>query len=429
MKKIFDTVLKNSRYLLNLSATFLSQLVSAISVLVLTPLLLERLGTEHFGTYGVILNVVVFSTVFDFGFNIGFLKRLIEKKEDLLVLLNTLFFFFVGMFFFYVCLFFVLYTWGFVKIEAGIPFFACITALLIIQNILALLFDVIIQSVNKIFLGRAIRISKLLLEFVLLLILSKNGTVPLLLITSAVVNFLYLLVLMFFARKEIWYQFSLKLFSFSVILNHFKYSFWYFLSSIAVVLVFNSQLMMMNMIAGSTSVAKYLMITKFYDIMRIGLTNFTVVLFPTLATIQAEGDWVLIKEMYFSAIKRIVLMGIGIFLIVWLVVEPFFLKWSKFNDAEMSLLFMLFAVFILFIVIENVSATFLSALRENKAPTIVALFQGVVGLVFGYFLLLKMGVAGLALASLIALLATNFWFNPMYLLKRINSNIAKQQKV
>ncbi len=426
MKKIIDTVHQNSRYLLNLSATFLSQLVSALSVLILTPLLLERLGTAHFGTYGVVLNVVVFSTVFDFGFNIGFLKRLIEKGVDTLVLLNTLFFFFLGMFLLYIPLFFILFSIGFVKVDDGIPFFSLITALLIIQNILALLFDVILQSVNKIFLGRAIRVSKLLLDFFCILLLSKTGSVPVLLIAAAAVNFMYLIALMFFASKEMSYHFSLKLFNMGLLVGHFSYSFWYFLNSIAVVLVFNSQLIMMNMMAGSTSVAKYLMITKFYDLMRIGLTNFTVVLFPTLATIQAQGNWQKIKDMFFNSIKRILILGVIIFLMVWLIGEPFFLKWSKFNDAEMSLLFVLFAVFILLIVIDNVSATFLAALRENKIPTIVSLFQGGFGLILGYFLLLKMGVAGLALASLIALVTTNFWFNPVFLLKQINANIVKQ---
>jgi hypothetical protein len=39
-----------------------------------------------------------------------------------------------------------------------------------------------------------------------------------------------------------------------------------------------------------------------------------------------------------------------------------------------------------------------------------------------------MGVAGLALASLIALLSTNLWFNPVFLLKQINSKINLQKK-
>ncbi len=395
----------------------MSQLVSALSVLILTPLLLERLGTAYFGTYGVILNVIIFSSIFDFGLNVGFLKQLIEKKEDALVLLNTIFFFFLGMFPLYIPLFTVLFTLGLVKIDTGIPFFALITSVLIIQNILAAFFDVIIQSVNKIFLGRAIRVSKLLLEFFLLLFLSLKGSVPVLLIASASVNCLYIISLVFFSRKELAYTFSLRYVRFNALVKHLGYSFWYFLNTVAVSLVFNSQVIMMNMIAGSTGVAKYLMITRFYDMLRIGLTNFTTVLFPVLATIQLQGDWGKIKRYYFSSMIRIALMGAVIFGLVWWIGKPLFLQWSKFNDPEMGRLFMVFSVFILFIVIDNVSSTFLGALKENKASTLVALIQGALGLGLGYLLLLKMGVTGVALASLIALAITNFWFNPYYLMK------------
>lgn len=424
MKKLVNSVKDNSRYLLNLCATFMSQLVSALSVLILTPLLLERLGTVHFGTYGVILNLVLFSSVFDFGLNIGFLKRLIEKKEDTLVLLNTIFFFFLGMFLLCIPLFVWLFSAGLVKIGEGIPFFALMTAILLVQNILAAFFDVIIQSVNKIFLGRSIRVVKLLLEFFALLFLSKLGSVWILLIASAVVNLLYILALVYFSRKELEYFISIRYIQWAALVKHLGYSFWYFLNTVAVSLVFNSQVILMNMVAGSTGVAKYLMITRFYDMMRIGLTNFTAVLFPVLASIQEAGRWDQIRSYFFRSILRISIMGVIIFLLVVLVGKPFFLQWSKFNDPEMSRLFLIFSVFILFIVIDNVSATFLGAFRENKATTIMAVFQGILGLSLGYFLMLNMGVSGMALASLIALLLTNFWFNPWYLMKLIKKHLA-----
>lgn len=424
MKRIIYSVKDNARYLLNLCATFMSQFVSALSVLILTPLLLERLGTVHFGTYGVILNVVLFSSIFDFGLNVGFLKRLIEKKEDTLVLLNTVFFFFLGMFLLYIPLFFFLFSAGLVKMDDGIPFFALMTSVLIVQNILAAFFDVIIQSVNKIFLGRSIRVVKLLLEFFGLLLLSVKGSVPVLLIASATVNTLYIIALVYFSRRELVYCISLKYIQWNALVKHLGYSFWYFLNTVAVSLVFNSQVIMMNMIAGSTGVAKYLMITRFYDMMRIGLSNFTAVLFPVLATIQEEGRWDQIRSYFFRSLLRVSIMGGIIFVLVWWIGKPLFLQWSKFNDPEMSRLFMVFSVFILFIVIDNVSATFLGAFRENKASTLMALVQGALGLGLGYLLLLKMGVTGMALASLIALLLTNFWFNPWYLVKLIKKHMA-----
>jgi O-antigen/teichoic acid export membrane protein len=65
----------------------------------------------------------------------------------------------------------------------------------------------------------------------------------------------------------------------------------------------------------------------------------------------------------------------------------------------------------------------LSALKLNRAPTIVSIFQGLIGLALGYFLLPKYGITGIAVALLIALSSTSLIFNPYYLLKKIRLHI------
>jgi len=78
-------------------------------------------------------------------------------------------------------------------------------------------------------------------------------------------------------------------------------------------LVFNSQVILMNMFIGAEGVAKYLIITRFYEIIRIGVANFTIILFPTLATIQAEGNWSLIREMFFKSLIRVSAFALFVF--------------------------------------------------------------------------------------------------------------------
>ncbi|MFK5057859.1 hypothetical protein ACI4AF_28490, partial [Klebsiella pneumoniae] len=69
----------------------------------------------------------------------------------------------------------------------------------------------------------------------------------------------------------------------------------------------------------------------------------------------------------------------------------------------------------------NVSATFLAALKENKVSVIISFFQGVLGTSLGYFLFFKAGLLGIISASIIALLFTNFWFNPYILVKKLKT--------
>lgn len=427
MKKVKALIQSNSRYLYNLCSTFLSQIISALSILILTPVLLNRLGAADFGVYGVILNVVVFAGVFDFGLNIGLLKKLIHQSKESKQLINTLFYFFVFLLFLGTPICYGIYFFKMVKVDTAILFYAVITALLITQNTLAALLDVIIQSSNKIFVGKIIRVVKLVLEFIFILILSDYYSIQVLLIVSVLVNIIYLALLYHYARKEFPFHLTLSKVSLQLFKGHIVYSFWYFLTSVAGMLVFNSQVILMNLFVGAEGVAKYLIVTRFFDIIRIGISNFTIVLFPRLANIQAEGNWLLITDLFFKSLKRVTVFALFIFLLTYFLGMPFFLKWSKYPDTEMASLFTLFAVFIFFIVIDNVSAIYISALKLNKLPTIVSIGQGVLGLILGYFLLKEFGIIGMAAGSLIALLATNFIFNPWYLIQKFKEHIQLQK--
>ncbi len=418
---------KHLRYLTNLSATFLSQAVSALSILLLTPVLVRNLGTEQFSLYGVLLNIIIFSSVFDFGLNIGLLRRLIHEKSQSEALISSLFFFFLFLFVISVPVFFVLYESEILNTGSNYFYHAFFTAILITQNILALLFDVIIQTANKIFVGKIIRISKLVIEFTALYFFCRQGSVTLLLLVSAVVNFLYIFILFYYSKKEVNYKISFAYSKWKLLVSHLRYSFWYFQAAIAGVLAFNAQIIMISSLLDSISVAKYILVSRFFDVIRIGLTNFTIVLFPMLATIQSEGNWSLLKEMYLTILKRMGILAIVLLAALIGIGQTVFVFWSKQGGQDIRLLFKLFAVFIMMIVIDNVSAVFLSALRLNKIQVIVAMGQGVVALVLGYLLIRPFGIAGIALGSIIALLATNFIFNPVYLIRQINQHISTKR--
>lgn len=411
---------------MNLSTTFLSQSISALSILILTPILLHQLGTAEFALYGIVLNVVIFSAVFDFGLNLGLLKKLIEKETQLTQLINSIFFFFIGFLLVSVLIFLFVYWYKIVDVADHVILYAIITALLVSQNIIALFFDMLIQSANKIFLGRTIRVIKLLVELITLIVLAQFKSVTLLFLGSLLVNACYILALQYYSKKEIEYEIAFKHFNTSVLFNHISYSGWYFLNSIAIVLVFNTQIMLINKHATSESVAKYLLVMKFYDIIRMGIANFMLVLFPTIAIVQSKGDWVEIKQSFFKALARISLMAFSIMLLNLLLIKPYFLTWSKFNDPEMANLFMLFGAFIFVIAVDNVSSTFLSALKFNRMPTIISIFQGMIGLTIGYYFLPIYGVAGVAIASIIALSCTSLLFNPIYLLVKIKRQMQNQ---
>ena len=68
----------NKRYISNLATTFLTQAISVGSIFILTPIFLKSLGTFGFSMYSVILNLIIYSAVIDFGMNFGLQKKMLS---------------------------------------------------------------------------------------------------------------------------------------------------------------------------------------------------------------------------------------------------------------------------------------------------------------------------------------------------------------
>lgn len=414
----------HKRYLSNLGATFISQAVSALSILILTPYFLKELGTAQFSIYGVILNLIVFSSIFDFGLNIGLLRKLVHQDQAQIQLINILFVFFIGLFIFSIPIYIGVFNLGLVSNIRHSLFIPILVAIVVSQNIIAILFDVIIQSVNKIFIGKLIRISRTLIEFVLLFYICRTGSVKYLLLTTVCVNFLYILALFIFSKKELNYHISIKYFKWTILKEHIVYSFWYFQNAVASVTVYNAQIIMISNFVDSVNVARYLVVTRFYDVIRTGLTNFTMVLFPTISGLQADGNWQKLKKIYLNVLLRVTFLVIVTFTIMLTFGQNIFLHWSRFNDPVVITLFQLYSFFVAMLIIEHVPTVFLAAFKFNKYPSIVASIQGMIGLLFTYLLLPHYGIIGGVIGSLIAFLLTNFWFNLYYLNKKLNQQIS-----
>jgi hypothetical protein len=88
----------SKNYLLNLITTFLSQACSASLIIFLVPTLQQNFSIEEFSNYGVLLNIILFTAAFDFGLNLGLIRRLIHETEKASVFISSTFFCFLGIF-------------------------------------------------------------------------------------------------------------------------------------------------------------------------------------------------------------------------------------------------------------------------------------------------------------------------------------------
>lgn len=404
----------------------MSQLFSALSVLYLTPKLFSSLGQEEFALYGVILNAIVFGGIMDLGMNIGMLRRLIHERKKTNTLFSSLFITYT-MFFVLLCLCTLVVQVLFPNVFSGIaPRYVYVLILLIIQNIIAALLDVMIQSSQKIFKAKIIRIVKTIAEFTCIVMSLNGGSLERILLIMVVLNFLYIVSLYIYAHYEIHFKLNIADFSFKTVFFHVHYSFWYFLTTLSGVLVFNSQVFILNQFAGSALLAEFVVFTRFFEIIRTSVSNFTVVLFPTIVTQERDHDKTKVLTLFRSAFSRTAIILSIIFILFFVFGEDVFIFWTKKQFIFDRKLFILFLVFTTLILFDNVSALFLSALKMNKQTTLVSLLQGLLVLFFTALTVTQYGLVGVVLSSILALCMTSLLFNPLYLINQLKSKTAEQ---
>lgn len=419
-RKIFQL---DGLYVANVSATFLSQFFSALSVLVLTPKLLTALGPTQFSLYGIILNAIVVGAILDFGMNLGLLRRFILEKEKTSALFSSVLLAYVFIVIIAAALLFLLNSFFPALLQGLSPLYLFILAILIFQTIVANLLDVMIQSSQKIFKAKLIRLVKVILEMSLILYFLSYGSLQWVLGIMLLVNTMYIVALYWYAGKAVQFSFEVKLSKWVLVKEHLIYSSWYFLTALSAVLVLNSQVFLLNKLVGAVLLAQFLVFARFFEIIRLAVSNFTVVLFPSIVSKEAEQNAKQLLNLFFVAIGRVVLVLIAIAGILYFIGEPLFTWWIKGKISFDARFFYLFLGFTSLILIDNVSALFLSALKLNKLPTIVSLLQGLLGLGLTWILVGRYGLNGALIASTIALVFTSLFFNPLYLIKQLRARV------
>jgi len=410
---------KHSRYLLNLGSTFGSQAVTALTILVLTPLLVQRLGEGAYSTYGVLLNLILVVSVFDFGLNTGLVHRLIQEPAQRNNLLNAVFFFYFFILLLAAPIIYFLFSIGWVVSAEHQALLAILLAGLVVQNILSSFAEAIFQSINKVYLSKWIRIGRTLLEAGLLYVLSAEGSVSLLLTTSFIVNVFFILVLLRVAGRKLSFTFHWKFFKWKVLRSQLQYSFWYFQNMLATVITYNIQILLLQHYLSAAQLTVFLLVFRFFEVFRLGLTNFTAVLFPSISAMQAQQNWKGLREQFRTVFTRVLGLSLITFGLLGWKGDAIFSWWSHYHSAESIAVFRVYTLYVFLLILDHVSVVFLSALKYNRTPSMVSTFQSTASLLLTGFLFTQWGLPGAVWASLLAFATTSLIFNPAYLLYRL----------
>jgi O-antigen/teichoic acid export membrane protein len=416
---------KYQRYWQNLYTTFLSQAISGLTILLLSPYLLKTLGEQDFGIYGLlILNILPLSLIADLGLNMGLLRRLIHEPEKASSLIAVVFYFFCALIPVLFLVYALVFQYGWVQVPETPYWYAGLLAILVFLTLLSVLFDVVIQSVNKIYLGRKIRMVKLVLEGLLVYAMATYFGLPGVFAAYLLANTVYVLLLVFFAKKERFFTLQWQEMQWHSLFVHIQYSGWYFIATLAQVLVFNAQTVLLGSIMSAAVLAQYILITRFYEVAKVALSNFTMILFPSIAQLEVNNNWQGILAQFKKVTIRMFLLCVVSGLVFFTVGKWLFVQWAGMNDTLVLQTFVGFGILLLLLVLEHVPIVFLTALKLNKMPSIVSVIQGLLGLTLAYFFIPIFGMLGIIYAGVLALLSTSFWFSYWYLYRKIRKKIS-----
>ena len=169
-------------------------------------MLIKNLGLTEFGTYGVVVNVISFSVVLDFGLNIGLVRTFIHKLPKTNELLSSLFVFFATLLLILFPIYYLFYHNYFTSEFKYSIEIALFTTIIVVQNIFAVYFDALIQSLNKIYISKIIRSGKLLTELLLVILFLQDISLLKILYITSFVNIFYIFSLYIYLKKQINYK-------------------------------------------------------------------------------------------------------------------------------------------------------------------------------------------------------------------------------
>lgn len=416
---MLNKLFQHRKYLINLSSTFASQATTALAIIVLTPILVANLGEEKFSIYGVLLNLIMLSMAFDFSLNTTLVRRLILYPTRSSESINTVFNFSLLILLFSLPIYYLVFQFQWVHVQGNQWIMSLLIGMVVAQNIVAVMFESVMQSVNQWKDAKLIRVGRTLLETGLLYWVSHFGRIEYLLLVTSGTNLIYLVTLYFFAQKHVFFQLQIGKIKTSLLFVQLKDSFWYFQNTLASVLMFNFQIIMMSHLLTAAEMTIYLLVFRFYEVIRTGLTNFAALLFPSITLQQKEGNWKQLLQYYQKTILRLGLLVVATMSLVLLVGDDVFVYWSGSGSAAALSLFFVYGIYVTLLVIDNATVVFLSALKFNRNSAIVSNIEAVILLILTYFLIQRYGLIGSAYASLLAFMLTSFWYDPFYLWRRL----------
>jgi O-antigen/teichoic acid export membrane protein len=431
-------------YLQNLSSSYLPYFAQIVITIIITPMLVNIFGQERYGVYVLLNTFIAYFTLSNIGLPQTLIREIIHAREEenhskINQMISSIFFYYsfaiVGVFlvnilFFYIDIFNlntkILSTQN-ISLIQSFSLGVLLVSLLFGMRLITEIFDAIIKATNKIYITQIVKfINVVLLGVSTFAALKLYGSIEAVLIANALASFLVLFILISQSKKLIEFQIEFKNSSYKVFKEMLPSSFWYFMSGIGVLLIFQTDSIVISSITGLSSVAVYSLMFKFSDIFRQILSNIVNVMFSDVSRLYAKKKFDLIVKRHNQLLGYTIILTLIASLFLYFVGYKLFQFWIGVENSGTIELFLFFIIYMALFSINQVSGLFLGAMNKHKNGVIVGFIQAGLNLILSISLLyVFQDVKWVIISTILALLVTNLWYSPYYFYKEVkleNSN-------
>ncbi len=411
--------------------------VGVAYTLLITPIIVRAFGQEQYGVWSFLNGLLAYSDVLYFGLGSAFVKYVAESRArgdqaavNRLASVVTLIYAALGG----VCLLVALGLSGFVTaifaqpLSPDVARAATFTCMLLGAQLFFVFvgsaFVGLLSGYERYDLANAVYLVGVVIRFVATPLLVRPGHDPLLTLAvlSAVTSGLGVLMLAVVAFRVV-PGFALRLLRPTAVELSRLYGFGLqsFFIVFAVKLISYTDTTVIGMTLGAASVALYTLPVQLIEYARAAVTSFSGVFLPRLAGLAAHGDFAGLRAAYLSALRFACILT-GWMVASMIMLGPAFLnRWvgpDFGTPVQYVLLWLAIATFGQVVSIQ-VALPFYQALHMVAVPAVVLMFEAAINLGLSLWLAPRIGIVGVAVATMAPALLVSGLVLPPYLCKRL----------
>jgi O-antigen/teichoic acid export membrane protein len=426
---------RSFNYKKQLKGSAVFKLGAILATFIAMPIMISYLGAELFGVWATMLTLLTWVMLFDLGIGNGLKNKITEslakKRPDTAAEYISTAYGLVGLISLMLFLFFLVANvwlpWQKVFNTTSVPerilSEAAVTlGFFIFLNFWISLVNQVCQGLQKtsIMVFGQFLSNTLALTFVFLLSVYAKSSLVFLVWAyglSLILSNSILSIYLFSVHKEI--RPGVILFDISKVHALFSLGIKFFVIQLAVLVIFMSDKILITQLLGPQYVTSYEVIFKLFSVFTVLHGMILAPLWPAYSDAHAKGDMDWIRKQLKKQIKFAMLIFLMAILLA--VVGPLIVKlWIGEDGSAPRSLYILFALFIVVSVWNNVFAYFVNAINELSIQLWTAVMAGLLNIPLSIFLVkyMGMGVGGVVLATVLSLSIYSF-IGPLQVLKII----------